>query len=346
MASQKNTILYVGNQLSAHGYTPTNIETLGPQLGQFYNVVAVSSKKNKILRLLDICQTVWKYRKKAKLLLIDTYSTSAFKFAQAAGYFACKFGIPYIPILHGGDLPKKLKTATPTELRFFEKAHTLVAPSPFLRHQFSEFGFKKVLFIPNNIDLAQYPFKKRETIAPKLLWVRSFHKIYNANMAIEVLHQLLQTHPNACLCMVGPDKDGSLQTAQQLAQTLGVAQQVRFTGKMSRQEWHAVAKEYDIVINTTTVDNTPISVVEAMALGLPVISTNVGGIPYLLTHQKNALLVPSANVQAMVQQVERLVAEPGLAMQLTVEAREMVKSFDWETVQHTWKSLIDAAIAQ
>lgn len=340
---EKKTILYIGNKLSKHGYTPTNIETLGPQLKGFYNVITTSDKKNKALRLLDIALTIVRNRK-ADVMLIDTYSTSAFRFAKLAGYLARKFGMPYIPILHGGDLPKRLKIASSKELDFFKRAAKLVAPSAYLFHQFEQFGFRNLTFIANNVNLDQYIFKKREAVEPKLLWVRSFHKIYNPNMALQVMRQLLQTYPNATLCMIGPDKDGSMERAKRVAATYNITNKVTFTGKLEKNEWKRLAEQYDIFINTTNVDNTPISVIEALALGLPVVSTNVGGIPYLLENETNALLVTSADAEQMTAAIVRLVKEPLLVSKLTLAGKQLIQSFDWSEIKHQWQNLIDQTI--
>lgn len=338
--AEKRTILYIGNKLSRHGFTPTNIETLGPQLQQSYNVIATSDKKNKFIRLADIALTIVRYRK-ADIMLIDTYSTSAFRFAKMAGSLARRFKIPYIPILHGGNLPKKLSKATDADMLFFEEAFKLVAPSQYLFQQFQQLGLSGLVFIPNNIFLNEYKFKKRAIIRPKLLWVRSFHKIYNATMALQVMRQLVQLYPDAELCMVGPDKDGSLEQAKRLAANFKLTDKIKFTGKLDRADWHKLSESYDIFINTTTVDNTPVSVIEGLALGLPVISTNVGGIPYLLNDGENALLVPNADAEAMVAAIGRLVAEPGLAQHLSEGGKSLVQSFDWQAVRYLWDELFD-----
>src|SRR3954467_2627270 len=95
MKMSRKKILYIGNKLSAHGYTPTNIETLGPQLQEMYDVVTTSGKLNKWSRLADMTLTILQNRN-ANLMLIDTYSTAAFLFAKVAGRLARTFGIPYV----------------------------------------------------------------------------------------------------------------------------------------------------------------------------------------------------------------------------------------------------------
>jgi glycosyltransferase involved in cell wall biosynthesis len=97
----------------------------------------------------------------------------------------------------------------------------------------------------------------------------------------------------------------------------------------------------DVFLNTTRVDNTPVSVLEAMACGLCVVSTNVGGIPYLLQHGHDALLVPSDNAEAMAGAVRRILTEPGLAAQLSANARGTASGCDWSAVLPQWEALID-----
>ena len=146
--------------------------------------------------------------------------------------------------------------------------------------QFKSEGFQNLISIPNVIEIENYPFLERKKAKPNLLWVRSFAKIYNPMMAVDVFVSLKRKYPEATLCMVGPEKDGSLSIAKQKAAALEL--DIQFTGKLTKEEWINESKQYDIFVNTTHFDNMPVSVVEAMSLGLAVVSTNVGGIPFLL----------------------------------------------------------------
>src|SRR6185436_16069131 len=101
------------------------------------------------------------------------------------------------------------------------------------------------------------------------------------------------------LTMIGPDKgDGSLQQTQRVAGERGVVNHISFVGGVPKREVPERLSHADIFLNTTNVDNTPVSVLEAMACGLCVVNTNVGGLPYLLEHEEDALLVPPADVAA------------------------------------------------
>ena len=341
MGHKNKTVLYIGNILSKHGFTPTNIETLTPQLSEDFDVIKVSDKKNKILRLLDICKAIIFNKSKIDLILIDTYSTSAFKFAQIAGELSHKFNIPYIAILHGGNLPQKIEKANAKEKAFFTNAAALVAPSNYLYASFEKFGFKNLVYIPNNIDLSLYPFKERRQLEPHLYWVRSFHEIYNPVMAIDVLNILTQKYPNATLTMVGPDKDGTEALVKARAAELNLQNSLTVTGRLSRAEWHKLAESKDIFINTTNVDNTPISVVEAMALGLPIVSTNVGGLPYLLSNNVDASLVNPKDPQLMADAIIELLDNPDKVTAQTKAGYNKVKAFDWSVVKKQWFNLIN-----
>jgi glycosyltransferase involved in cell wall biosynthesis len=171
-----------------------------------------------------------------------------------------------------------------------------------------------------------------------LLWVRAFAEIYNPTLAIEVVKKLQNIGINATLTMVGPDKDGSLEKCKQLAADYNLS--VNFTGKLEKNEWIALSKKHDIFINTTNFDNMPVSIIEAMALGLPVISTNVGGMPYLIDDHKTGLLVPPDNSQGFVDSIQHLLENPDLVKSLTKNARMQVEAFDWEKVKNKWLELI------
>lgn len=332
-------LLYLGNQLSKHGFNKTTIETLGLQLEQEgYVVYFASDQKAFLLRLLDMMWAIFVYRKQVSYVLIDTYSTKAFWYAFVCSQLARIFNLKYIPILHGGNLPNRLKKNPKLCRMIFANAYQNVAPSGYLKQAFEQVGFTNVVYIPNSIEIEKYPFKIRTELTPKLLWVRAFATIYNPEMAVKVLFELQRKYPNATLTMVGPDKDGSLNTTRAFADYINC--KVNFTGQLSKEDWWQLASEHDIFINTTHFDNTPVSVMEAMALGLPVVSTNVGGIPYLLTDKENALLVPDNDVTSMMNAICSLLEDQEQAKNLALNARNFIEQMDWKMVKEKWKKIL------
>lgn len=330
-------IIYIGNKLSKYGATPTTIDVLSELFVQEgWEVVVASDLKNQYLRFLDMVGTVIR-NPNADYVIIDTYSTKAFWFGFVISQLCRWLSLPFIPFLHGGDLPQRLVNSPRCSQLFFRPAHQCVAPSQYLKKAFEDAGYSNLTFIPNILELDQYPLVKKNYDSPRLLWVRSFASLYQPKLAIEVLQRLKRTHPKSTLCMVGPDKDGSLSATQTYAQQLGL--EVDFTGKLSKADWIEKAAHYNIFINTTTIDNTPVSVMEAMALGMPVVSTNVGGIPYLIADRFDGLLVAPNDADAMANAVTQILENQQLQETLTQNALTKAKSWDWNVVKKQWKVL-------
>jgi L-malate glycosyltransferase len=332
-------ILYIGNKVFKHGNSITIIESLSILLSsEGYELITYSSKKNILLRLIDMLLGILVNYRKVGFLLIDTYSTYSFWYAFLGSQLARLLGLKYIPILHGGNLPYRLKKSPFLCKLIFNHSYLNIAPSNYLLESFKNQGYKNLRYIPNVLEIQNYSFKERKSFSPKLLWVRSFASIYHPKMAVEVLFQLKEKFPDAILCMIGPDKDGSLIETKKYAESLNL--EVEFTGGLTKEAWIKKAENFDIFINTTHFDNTPVSVMEAMALGLPVISTNVGGIPYLLEDKVDSLLVEDGNVTQMVQAIEYCIENSIKAQKIALNARKKVEKFDWNVVKEQWKSIL------
>lgn len=331
-------ILYIGNHLVSSTKYVTTLETLSQLLiNEGYRVSIASNKRNKMARLLDMCFSVLKHRNKTDYLLIDTYSTTNFYYAFIVSQLARMCKIAYIPILHGGNLPYRLQKSKLLSKLIFSNSYINVSPSNYLKDAFEKQGYPTKL-IPNPIEIEKYPFKTRSQLAPKLLYVRAFADIYNPTLAINVLHEVQKKYPKANLCMIGADKDGSLQQVKKLIEKYNLQASVEITGFLSKKEWHKKSEEFDIFINTTNVDNTPVSVIEAMALGLPVVSTNVGGIPYLIKNLDNGILVEKDNVNEMTNAIFNLVEN--YHEELILKARKTAVSFAWDNIKHLWINLL------
>jgi glycosyltransferase involved in cell wall biosynthesis len=336
---RKQNLLYLGNKLSKHGKTPTGIEFITPKLREEgYNVLTYSDKKNKGLRFLDMCSSIIKNHRKVDVVLIDTYSTLNFWYAYVCAKIARFYSVPYICILRGGNLPEKLEKDPRRTKNLFNYAKANITLSAYLKYEFNQKGFSNLVYIPNSIAIQLYKFKLRDKIQPKLLWVRSFAEIYNPELAIFIFEELKKLYPNAELCMVGPEVNGKLEECKKLAAHKNL--KVKFTGRLEKETWLQLSRDYDLFINTTNFDNTPISVIEAMALGLPVISTNVGGLPYLIEHNKDGVLVEKQKITPFVQEIQRMVEDPQRTKQFSETARKKVENFDWEVVKAKWDAVL------
>lgn len=143
------------------------------------------------------------------------------------------------------------------------------------------------------------------------------------------------------LVMVGPKKDRSYEDCRKYAETNNLP--VEFTGKLDKKEWIARSKGADIFINTSNVDNQPVSLIEAMALGLPIVSTNAGGIPFLLSHEEDAVIVQKNDIEKMASAIQELLEEPEIAQTLSEKARRKAEPFDWKNVKQSWLDVLTAS---
>jgi glycosyltransferase involved in cell wall biosynthesis len=292
-------------------------------------------------RLLDMLLSAFRWRARYDVAYVEVYSGFAFIWAELASKLLFRLRKPVVLGLHGGRLPE-FAIEHPRRVRsLLGAAHKVTAPSGFLGHGLQKYC-KDINVIPNGIDISRYTFSLRKHTRPKLIWLRAFHEIYNPTMAVSVLAELSQDFPQVSLEMIGPDKDGCLSAVEEMAEESGVAHRLSAPGRIEKKDVPRYLNESDIFLNTTNVDNTPVSVVEAMACGLCIVSTNVGGIPYLLEHNKTALLVAPNDPKAMSDAVSRLLTEPNLAEKLSRNARAHAEQFDWEVVLPQWTDIFDS----
>jgi glycosyltransferase involved in cell wall biosynthesis len=330
-------ILYLGNRLMKHGVNPTSVETLGERFKEFAQVMQYSDKKNSFLRMFDMWKAVWGNRKNTNYVVIDTYSTSAFHYAWTSGFLCQLLNLPYVLILRGGNLEIRFKKSKKLSKRLIFNAQEIVAPSGYLQDVTYQLFDRRPKVIPNFIDIENYHFPKRslkQEVA--LLWVRAFDKIYNPELAVEVLHLLRKNGVQAKLTFVGPDKDGTMEVCKKLAKELQLDPYIVFTGRLTKFEWTSLAKNHHIFINTTNIDNTPVSVMEAMALGMPVVTTKVGGIPYLFEDQVEGVMVAPDDAMAMYEAIQLLFSNPDQYSFISNGARKKAELWDWKVIKNQW----------
>lgn len=331
-------VLYIGNNLFEKTGYPSTLQTLSELLkNEGFVIRTTSSKLNVVVRMLDMVLNILKYQNTTDVVLIDTYSTLNFYYAFLCSSLLSFFNKPYIPILHGGNLPDRLKNSPNLSKSIFLNAHINVAPSMYLSDIFRNAGYDSIC-IPNTLKIEDYRFKKRSNLSPNLIFVRSFAKIYNPEMAVKVFFELKKEYPEAKLCMVGPDRDGTLDNVKNLVKIMRLESSVEFTGVLTKEVWHKKSEGYDIFINTSNVDNMPVSIIEAMALGIPVVSTNVGGIKYLINDKINGCLVCPNDEAAMLNAIKDLL-ENG-PKNMAIKARTDVQEFRWELVKHKWNQIL------
>ncbi|HAT32729.1 MAG TPA: capsular biosynthesis protein [Janthinobacterium sp.] len=212
------------------------------------------------------------------------------------------------------------------------RADAVLVPSAYLAGVFEKYGFPAQV-VPNIIDLSRFaprPPGPARSGGPRLLVARNLEAIYDNTSALRAFAIVRQSCPDASLVLAG---DGAeLGALQELARELGLAGFVRFAGRIENADMAALYHASDIVLNPSLADNMPISVLEALACGVPVVSTNVGGVPALLRHDATALLVEPGDVDGMARALLALIGEPHRAARLAAAGLEHVAQFSWPRV--------------
>lgn len=323
------------------GYVTTQGQRLSDLLGSAgYNVISVSSRVNRYRRLADIAWTLVSRAREIDVLVLEIYGGSSFVVEDLASFLGRRCGHKVILWLHGGALPDFTARYPRWSDRVFRRGHAMVSPTAFLARAVAQRGFAAQV-IANTLDLSEYRFRLRRGLAPRLFWMRTFHPVWNPEMAIRVLARVHRSYPEATLVMAGQDR-GWQSRIRELAGRMGLNRSVRFAGFLDPAAKAREGDAADIFINTNRIDNMPVAVLEAGAMGLPVVSTNVGGVPDLLEHEHTALLTPSEDDAAMAGAVIRLLREPDLAARLSTHGRRLAERSSWESVRPQWERLFQS----
>ena len=333
----------VGHLLAAHGRVTTTTEVMARLLeADGYEVRTTSSRAGAAARLLDTVWSLVRWRGGVDVLLVSTYSGRSFVLADLTALVARACRLPFILVLHGGALPGQFRDHPRWARRVLRSARLVVAPSEYLAVAARGLGVQAEV-IPNPLAIDDYLFVPRREVAPTLLWMRTFHPYYEPELAIRTLALVRRRFAGATLTMAGAD-DGLLEATRALARELGVADAVDFAGFLDPAGKARAFAAHDIFLNTNQVDNTPVSVLEACAYGLPIVATAVGGIPYLLDDRSSALLVPRSDPEAMAAAVVELVDDPVLAGALSTAGRAIAERSAWPVVRDQWLDVIQRRV--
>ncbi len=338
------TVCVVGNILGRNeGYVTTQGQVLADRLiRDGYKVICASSRVNRFLRLADIVATIVRNRKVIDLIILEVYSGPYFIIADIASGLAKLFYIPVTFVLHGGNLPTFSERFPAWVRRVLSRANVLVAPSMFLARGLSKLGMP-IRVIPNIVDIASYPFRLRKELQPKLIWMRAFHEIYNPKMAVRTLELVRRKYPDASLVMAGVDK-GLEQEVRDLVTSSGMGESVRFPGFLGPEDKIREFSDADIFLNTNRIDNMPVAVLEARAIGLPVVSTDVGGLRDLISDRESGMLVPDDDAESMADAVVSLLENREIAERISTNGREIAERSSWEIVRNEWEQVFEVAL--
>jgi glycosyltransferase involved in cell wall biosynthesis len=274
------------------------------------------------------------FRELRRADLVHAFSASYFSFLLAplpAVVVARLLGKPALINYRSGQAPDHLSRSSLARF-VLSRTSANVVPSGFLRDVFGRLDLPSRV-VHNIVDQSRFGFRRRHPLRPTLLSVRNLEPLYNIECTLRAFRVVQDRYPEASLTVVG---DGSeRERLRTLVRALNL-RGVYFAGKVDHDAIAPYYERADIYLQTPNIDNMPVSVLEAFASGLPVVSTDAGGVPYIVQDGVEGLLAPVGDAAGIARQVLRLLEEPGLSDRLTTAAFRSCEAYAWPAVRDEW----------
>ena len=257
-------------------------------------------------------------------------------FAVPALWIAWLRGKAVVVNYRGGEAERFLAGSSRLVRLSLSRARIVAVPSRFLRRIFANHGVPAEV-VPNIVDLKLFspralPGPLPES--PHIVVTRNLEWIYDNETAIRAFALVRREFPSCRMSIAGTGPE--LERLKQAAIDCGVADTVTFLGRLDREAIAALYKSADIALNPSRVDNMPNSILEALASGVPVVSTHVGGVPYMVDHGSTALLVPPEDAASLAESIVRLLRDRELAHRIASAGLQSVQQFGWPAVKDQW----------
>ena len=283
-------------------------------------------------------------RELARADVVHVFSASYSSFLLAplpAILIANVLGRPVVLNYRSGEAPDHLARSAVARAALRRVAR-IVVPSAFLVSVMARFGLSATI-VPNVVDLDRFGFRLRDPLRPRLVSTRNLEPLYNVACTLRAFRIVQDRYPDATLTLVGGGSEEVRLRA--LARTLDLTN-VTFVGRVPPDEMAVHYASSDIYVQTPNIDNMPTSVLEAYSSGLPVVSTEAGGVPVILTHGQNGLLAPLDDHAAVAAHVLGLLDDPARARRLTMSARAACNDYTWTAVRSQWIRVYRGALGR
>jgi glycosyltransferase involved in cell wall biosynthesis len=298
-----------------------------------------------LCRLLPYLRTLWRTAGQVDLFHVMANSGWSWHlFAAPAVWIAHWRGVPVVVNYRGGEAEEFLQQSAPVVRYTLRRASALVVPSGFLRDVFARFGIQAQI-VPNIINLSMYqPHAGKLSAVPHLVVARNLEPLYSIGTAIQAFRIISACFPGARLSITGTGPEAN--ALAQLVDELGLTNYAVFTGQLDREAMADLYRSADLLLNPSLADNMPNSLLEAWASGVPVVSTRVGGIPYLAQDGVTASLVPPSDPIAMAQASVLLLCNQTVWQQRVQAGLQEVKRYTWSCVQPLLTDVYRLALQQ
>jgi glycosyltransferase involved in cell wall biosynthesis len=265
--------------------------------------------------------------------VVHVFSASYWSFLLApvpAMLAARRFGKRVVLNYHSGEAEDHLARWGRLVHPWLRLAAEIVVPSEYLKAVFARHGYRARV-VPNVVDTGRFRYRDR-----------NLEPYYRVDNTLEAFALLTVRYPEAILTVAGfGSEEDRLHRLAASLNTPGI----RFVGRMDPAAMPGLCEEADIFVNSSVVDNQPLSVLEAFAAGLPVVSTATGGIAALVRDGDTGLIVPAGDPPAMAKAVTALLEDSDRARRMARRARREVEAYGWSRVRERWTAVYAGAAA-
>jgi L-malate glycosyltransferase len=211
-------------------------------------------------------------------------------------------------------------------------ADKIMVPSGYLVDVFRKFGFHAESIF-NISDFGAFQYRERRTVTPHILVARNLEPLYDIKTSIRAYAAIKSRYSAATLTITGYGSDeGRLKS---LVRDLNI-QDVTFTGRVERTRMPELFQQADIFLNSSVIDNMPVAIVEAFYAGLPVVTTDAGGIPYIVRDRESGLLAPKGDVNSLAAALGEVIDNADLRQKIVDGGRAFAQECSWPRVKWQW----------
>lgn len=322
-------VLLICNYKPGVGGISGQVELLQKYLLEDGHVADIFSTKASVLRRLLLPLRLRSVARNYDVLHIHCCSGWGFMPAVLGVSIGRRLKKRLVLTYHGGGGERFFDKHTRLARHYLTRTDANIVLSGFLATVFDKHGLPYNI-IPNIIELDDKQYRLRETLKPNFICTRAHEKLYNIPCILRAFQKVLTELPEAKLTLVG---DGSQHAALiQMVKEMGL-RNVTFTGRVDNQEIYHYLNLSDIFLSAPKVDNMPVSVLEAMNAGLLVISSRVGGVPYMVDDGNTGLLFESDNHEELAQKMLWAINNQTFANAIIQQAHKEVTRYQWESVK-------------
>ena len=270
-----------------------------------------------------------------KFDVIHVFSASYFSFLLAptpAILVGKLFGKKIVLNYHSGEASDHLQRWRRTAIPTIRLVDEVAVPSDYLVRVFKSFNLSaKAIY--NLVDVDDFPFRSRDPIRPVFLSNRNFEVHYGVDRVLRAFSLIQKRYPDARLTIAGHGPERL--SLEALAGDLSL-RNTEFIGRVPHQEIARAYDQADVFINGSKIDNQPLSLLEAFACGLPVVTSDAGGIPDIVANEKTGLLVRGGDYEALAAAALRVVEDNELAQRLIIQAHQELDKYSWPVLRKQW----------